>query len=133
MWFKPTKIALFGWIALKFFVVDYSIGLRANGTSFMLSSVQEKPYFYEFFQNILQGFLSELINETSQGPIKTFLQHVNQKSIIFSDNSLPRLDKNMTESAMSKKISKLCPSVVKKLVLDQKSVILRLYTSNPIF
>ena len=39
------------------------------------------------------GFLSEIISETLQTPIKTFLQHFEQKNIIFSDISLPKLDR----------------------------------------
>ena len=38
----------------------------------------------------------EIINETSQTPIKTFLHHFEPKIIIFSDISLPRLCKNMS-------------------------------------
>ena len=55
-----------------------------------------KAYFYEFFHNILQAVLSEVISETTQVPIKTFIQYFEQKSIIFSDISLPRLGKNMS-------------------------------------
>ena len=44
-----------------------------------------KAYFYEFFRNILRRFLSEVISETSQAPIKTFCQHFEQKRNIFSD------------------------------------------------
>ena len=54
----------------------------------MLSSVQEEPQFYELFETILHGFLSEIISKTSQIPIKTFLQHF--------EISLPRLGKNMS-------------------------------------
>ena len=48
-----------------------------------------KAYFYQFFHNILQDFLSEVISETSQAPIKSFLQYFEQKSIILRDISLP--------------------------------------------
>ena len=40
---------------------------------------------YELFENILHGFLSEIISETSQTPIETFLQYFEEKRIIFSD------------------------------------------------
>ena len=48
------------------------------------------------FGNILHGFSSEIINETSQTPIKTFLQYFEQKSFTFSEISQPRLGKNMS-------------------------------------
>ena len=51
---------------------------------------------HKLFQNILPGFLLEIISETSQTPIKMFLQHFALKSIILSDISLPRLGKNMS-------------------------------------
>ena len=80
----------------------------------------------------MHQFLSEIISETSQAPIKTFRQHFEQKIIIFSDISLPRLGKNMsiamqnmTESQKQtnkqtnkQKNSKLCPSIIKSLVID---------------
>ena len=78
------------------------------------------------FENILHGFSSEIISETSKIPIKTFVQHFEQKNI-FSDISLPRLGKNMSITMQNmtkspKKIKekkrKLCPSIVKSLVLD---------------
>ena len=77
----------------------------------------------------MHGFSSEIISETSKIPIKTFVQHFEQKNI-FSDISLPRLGKNMSitmqNMTKSKKKQKkqnknkktLCPSIVKSLVLD---------------
>lgn len=61
----------------------------------MLSSVKEELYFYDLSERILYAFLSEIICETSQTPIKTFLYHFKQKIFIFSDISLSRLGKNM--------------------------------------
>ena len=51
----------------------------------MVSSAEEEPQLYELFENILHCFLLEVITETSQTPIETFLQHFEQESIIFSD------------------------------------------------
>ena len=62
----------------------------------MFSLVKEEPQFYELFKNISHGVLLEIINQISQTPVKTFLHHFEQKSIIFSDILLPRLDKNIS-------------------------------------
>ena len=47
------------------------------------------------FENTLRGCSSEIISETSQAPIKSFVQNFEQKIIIFSDISLPKLGKNI--------------------------------------
>ena len=47
----------------------------------MLSLVQKEPYFYELFEYILHGFSLEIISETLQTPIKTFVQHFEQTKL----------------------------------------------------
>lgn len=62
-------------------------GNKVSEASFMLSSAQEEPQFYELFENVLLGFLSEIISETLQEPIETFLQLFKEKRIKCSDLS----------------------------------------------
>ena len=62
------------------------------------------------------------MNETLQTLIETFLEHFEEKNI-FNNISLPRLSKNMSITVQNmtespNKISKLCPGIVKSLVLD---------------
>ena len=53
----------------------------------------EEPQFYELFENVLLGFLSEIISETLQEPIETFLQLFKEKRIKCSDLSWLRQGK----------------------------------------
>ena len=95
-------------------------------TSFMSSSAQEEPQFYESFEKILHGCSWEIISETSQAPIKTLVQHFEQKNIC-SDISLPRLGKNisialqnMTESPSPPLLPTSLPKNKRKTKRNQK-------------
>ena len=52
-----------------------------------------KSHSFELFEIILHVFLSEIISETSHTPIP---QYFEQKSLTFSDISMPKLSKNMS-------------------------------------
>ena len=86
-WLKPAKTALFDWTApWKFLNFTWFSRAETSKLSDSLCYLQyRKTQLYELFENILHGFLSEIISETSQAPIETFLQYFEEKRIIFSD------------------------------------------------
>ena len=54
-----------------------------------------------YLKTFYMDFHRKIITQTSQTPTKSFVQHFEEKSIIFIDISLPRLRKNMSIAMQS--------------------------------
>ena len=100
-WLKPGKTALLDWTASwKHFIFITWFSRGESGERYfvfgvfsirraIISCVLWKHFAWIFTKN------NYIPYETLHTPIETFLQHLQPKSIIFCDFSLPRLGKNM--------------------------------------
>ena len=110
MWLKPAKTNSFDWMTLwKFlFLMTWFSQCETDevGKWHCCYLQYQKSHSFELFENILHGFSSKIISETSQTPTETFLQLFEEKSIIISNISLLRLGKNMSVAMQNMRIAK---------------------------